>query len=87
MDYFQFTNKLQKDYRRTIRDAESLAKKPRLVQERGISRAVRFDQAVGSISVNDILEKMDATTLMFDPLMKKRLKDLSSINNTTKSRY
>lgn len=80
--YFQKALDITRKYADTMRDANNAVKKSRIVEDHAVSREILVKQQLASVSMNEIIEAAAAQGLLRDPLLRKQLKEMSTILNT-----
>ncbi len=74
-------------YNHDMRDANGSARKPRIAEIHAVSRLKQAQNAVTSLSMNDIIEAAGAEGLLNDPLLKNRLKQIGNVLNSDFLRF
>ena len=72
-----YAERITREFNRDKRNADKLARKPRLAEIHAISKNVTKNIALATVSLNDILEAYDSTMLLRDPRFRDRLRELS----------
>jgi len=76
-------HRIVREFRRSFRDADSLAEKPRLGVKKATSRQIKEDRAKYALGMHDIIISAQADGLLRDPEMRRRLERISSVINSS----
>ncbi len=80
-------NAVISQYRKDMRDANSTAKKPRICTQKAVSRLLTIQATQASVSMNDILDSINGTGFMIDPLQRQRIIAASSALSKTFNKF
>lgn len=85
--YYDLALDITRQYAKDLREANALARKPRLVESHAVSTVVKERHILASMSMNDILERFNAEALLDSPELRSKLLAIASELNSPFDRF